>query len=191
MNDFYIIDDCLDEQDIQTINKLCNDPGFPWFVGSDVSISNSPTIIDTDKTIRTIQFDHIARGKSFFAEISKKIVSAAGFTSVEFARLKLNLLTNNSEFKKDNYNCPHVDSTNKDMWSMIIYMNDSDGDTIFFKERYDGTTKEQATIDKRITPEKGKAVIFKGDIFHASSNPIVNKKRIVLNVNFVCLGSLT
>ena len=191
MNDFYIIDNCLEEDDIEKIDKFCNDPGFPWFVGSDVSIENSPSIIDTDKTIRTIQFDQIARGKSFFSEISQKILSTAGFKSVEFKRLKLNLLTHNSKFTEENYNCPHVDSTEEGIWSMVVYMNDSDGDTVFFKERYDGTIKEQATVDKRITPEKGKAVIFKGDIFHASSNPIVNNKRIVLNVNFVCLQSLT
>ena len=191
MNDFYIIEDCLDDQELEMIDKLCNNPGFPWFVGSDVSVDNLPSVINTDKTVRTIQFDHIARGKSFFGDISRKILLAAGFNSVEIKRLKLNLLTNNSKFSKKKYNCPHVDYTDKGVWSMVIYMNDSDGDTVFFRERYDGTTKEQARVRKRVTPKKGKAVIFKGDIFHASSNPIVNNKRIVLNVNFICLQSLT
>ena len=38
MNDFYIIEDCLDDQELEMIDKLCNNPGFPWFVGSDVSV---------------------------------------------------------------------------------------------------------------------------------------------------------
>ena len=35
-----------------------------------------------------------------------------------------------------------------------------------------------------IEPKKGRAVIFSGDTYHASSTPIKNHNRVVLNFNY-------
>jgi hypothetical protein len=56
----------------------------------------------------------------------------------------------------------------------LYYVNDTDGDTFLF-----GTSSGQP-ISKRITPKKGRIVLFDGSIFHASSMPTKNK-RIILN----------
>ena len=39
-------------------------------------------------------------------------------------------------------------------------------------------------MNKRVSPRKGKAIIFDSNIWHASSNPRQNQNRIVLNFIF-------
>ena len=56
-------------------------------------------------------------------------------------------------------------------------MNDSDGDTILFKD-------DKKTEIKRITPKKGRIVFFDGLIPHCSSPPTKNHRAIV-NINFI------
>ena len=60
--------------------------------------------------------------------------------------------------------------------SLIYYVNDSDGDTIFFNDNL----KEI----KRVNPKKGKAVLFDSNILHCGSNPINTLNRVVINFIF-------
>jgi hypothetical protein len=66
----------------------------------------------------------------------------------------------------------------------------SDGDTVLFNESFDPDKlekPEKLTIHKRIEPKQNRCVMFKGNRFHASSNPIKNDMRVVLNCNFSLL----
>jgi len=82
----------------------------------------------------------------------------------------------------DKYNTVHVDTPNPHH-VLIYYVNDSDGDTFFFDRRHgevwitDGNYK---VID-RVSPKKGRFVLFDGSIYHAGSNPREYDRRMVLN----------
>ncbi len=52
-----------------------------------------------------------------------------------FRRIKINLLPRRET--KHLYHTPHVDF-DQPHWTIIYYVNDSDGPTIFFKQKYDG-----------------------------------------------------
>ena len=52
-----------------------------------------------------------------------------------YIRQKLNLLGQNSSIKEGKYNTPHIDNKWFNSYSMIYYVNDSDGDTIIFNEK--------------------------------------------------------
>ena len=68
---------------------------------------------------------------------------------------------------------------------MIYYVNDSDGDTIFFNEKHTGTIdNSKKTISQRITPKKNKCIIFDGLQYHAGSTP-KNSHRMFININFI------
>ena len=56
----------------------------------------------------------------------------------------------------------------------LYYINDSDGDTVFFE-------KDQKTEIKRVTPKKGRIAFFSGDIYHCTSTP--SKNRFIYNTN--------
>ncbi len=69
---------------------------------------------------------------------------------------------------------PHVDF-HYPHWVCLYYVNDSDGDTIF----YDNNQNEI----KRTTPKKGRMVLFDGSIYHSASTPTIDD-RIIINYCF-------
>jgi ectoine hydroxylase-related dioxygenase (phytanoyl-CoA dioxygenase family) len=68
--------------------------------------------------------------------------------------------------------------------SMVYYVNDSDGDTFLFNEFQNSNKVTEVTLKQRVMPRKGRAVIFDSNRFHASSNPINNTSRFVINFTF-------
>ena len=53
-------------------------------------------------------------------------------------------------------------------YSSILYLNNSDGFTYF-----------EEPINKKITPKKGKTLVFKSDIYHSANASFKNKKVLV------------
>ena len=99
-------------------------------------------------------------------------------------RIKFNLLLKNSEFPEDHYNLAHQDAT-RECYSLVYYLNDSDGDTYLFNEFYeDGKIPDKLTVAQRVTPKKNRAVIFDSTRYHASANPRNSSERFVINYVF-------
>lgn len=96
------------------------------------------------------------------------------------SRVKFNLLLK-QDFG-DHYNQPHIDVPLPN-YSMVYYLNDSDGDTVFFNEKYSAEQKDpiNLTVMQRIKPKKNRAVVFESDRYHASCNPQVSENRFVIN----------
>jgi len=86
-------------------------------------------------------------------------------------RLNLNLPilnTNLSDIIHTDLKKPHL--------VLIYYVNDSDGDTVLF----DNDTLKEV---KRVSPKKGRALLFDGSTKHAGSYPTKNA-RFLININF-------
>ena len=64
--------------------------------------------------------------------------------------------------------------------SFLLYLNDSDGDTTFFREKWNDAPGTRLTKWKTVSPKKNRVVISDGN-YHASQNPINSEIRIVLN----------
>ena len=92
-------------------------------------------------------------------------------------RIKANLNTQNPLLNpKDNIHqdLPEECGDAKFM-TLLYYVNDSDGDTLIFDD-------DKETITNKITPQDNKAVWFDSKIWHASSPPVENKRRVVINL---------
>lgn len=70
-------------------------------------------------------------------------------------------------------NMPHGDHPTDEWFVFLYYVNDCDGDTVFFNDQGDEI--------ERITPKKGTGVLFNANIFHAAENPTEHKARFVLS----------
>lgn len=82
------------------------------------------------------------------------------------------------------HHAPHVDFYARHK-SLLYYVNDSDGDTVFYNERFQGDTfVNKFTVQKKVSPKKGKAVLFDGDHFHSSGIPESTLRRVVVNINY-------
>lgn len=118
------------------------------------------------------------QAKNQFPEISK------------VQRTKINKLSKLENPPEVYFNIPHSDFSDiKEIsvnhYSMIYYCNDSDGYTYLFNEFYNPFhVPERLTIHKKVTPKKGRALIFESCRWHASSNPSKNDERIIINFVF-------
>jgi hypothetical protein len=109
----------------------------------------------------------------------------------QLLRLRIGLI--NRMQSENNVNIPHVDFMIPH-YTACYYVNDSDGDTVIYNEMLEsGTTEENIqkfvesknfTIASTCSPRKNHAVIFNGHRYHSSSHPLVNKKRIVMTINY-------
>jgi hypothetical protein len=84
------------------------------------------------------------------------------------------------------YDTPHCDLLEgENCKSVVCYINDSDGDTVFFDEFSNGSIDtSKKTIINRISPKAGKAVLFDSTRYHSGSFP---SKKIRLVVNIVLI----
>jgi len=93
--------------------------------------------------------------------------SALSIKPNKVERVKANFLL---PYPLENHHPLHQDAESNNAYSLLYYVNDTDGDTVF---HYNNTVKT-------VSPKKGRAVFFKSNILHASSSPS-RTPRIVLN----------
>ena len=113
--------------------------------------------------------------------ISCFLEDRTGFSFDAIVRVKANLTY--PQPHKTLPNPPHVDETHDDCFSMVLYLNDSDGDTVLYDKRIEDGDENLKEI-VRVEPISGKAVIFNSNRFHSSSPPKNNSHRIIINSVF-------
>ena len=170
-----------------------------WFLGRDIypnQFKDNEGLIKDDKTFPAYQFVHLIKNvaiqpapmspayESVFQAVNI-IANKCGYVLKEDKRLKFNLLMPHPDFNNTMYNIPHIDDTKytNEIWNIIYYPEDYDGDTIIFNEKWDGKKPKELTIRERIKPQENSAIMFKCDIWHTSSMPIKSPYRVVLNAN--------
>lgn len=108
-------------------------------------------------------------------------------------RVKANMMTKNSHWPEGKHNPIHTDITldndeeRSSYMTALYYVNDSDGDTLFFDRSYRGLEVEDddnLKIFARYTPRKGHMLVFNSDLYHASTPPKEHDTRIVINFVF-------
>lgn len=99
----------------------------------------------------------------------------------KIASCKLNLTFPNPEFGENDHFPAHYDTTDKAIVA-VYYVNDSDGDTLFFKDKNSDGMYE---IEDRFTPKKGSLVYFNETVLHANHPPRISKARCIINFNFL------
>lgn len=78
---------------------------------------------------------------------------------------------------------PHVDMDGEHH-TAVYYVNDSDGDTIIYKQKY-GEKRLWLTPYKRVSPKAGRCVFFNGLHYHSASLPKKTDNRCVVNINLI------
>lgn len=96
------------------------------------------------------------------------------FQITNLLRIKANLRYNELNF--DLNSNMHQDSTDDGFKSLLYYVDDSDGNTLFFDN--------DKNITKEVSPEFNKMALFDSNIWHSASSPTLNNRRMVLNFIF-------
>jgi hypothetical protein len=168
---------------------IMKDAKIQWLLDTETSLAppDDPAIIFTQNAgegpqlVRPVFcYNEFESDTWIYYNFCRPIIRELNLDEELLSRIKINmLLPRDVDYM---WHTPHVDSTDKHT-VLLYYVNDSDGPTYFFEEKYDGTIKNSCTIMQEIEPEKGKYIIFDGNHFHASSQPS-NNLRSVINFNF-------
>ena len=180
-----VIKDFVSKEYQNHLEKLIGD--LPLFFNlNTVGYENSNSLKSTDLTVDCPQFTHVfivnygicSNYWSHIEPIIFNFLAKDGIVgSMKLFRCKLNLNPMAKHFSKENYFTPHVDVENAPGITAIYYVNDSDGDTLFFD-------KNMKIVDK-VTPKKGTLVYFDNTLYHAGQPPKKSPFRAVINFNWV------
>lgn len=195
-----IIDDFLPTSIQDVIHDILIGPDFTWYFAKySVSVTNLDEHFYTDKPNR----EHIQLRHSFvnddkinsyfyqFIEPIKLVFESHMKCKVKTTyRIKSNMLISQ---KGPFLQPPHVDTLELmdngvdclGYKTLLYYVNDSDGDTIFYNEYFTGEPVGLVTEQQRVSPKKGRAVIFDSNQIHSGSCPSVTDARVVINSVFV------
>jgi hypothetical protein len=197
-----VIDDFLPPPLAQSIYQLLEGPEIKWQFGkTSVEYLTSEPFFNTDvETKDSLQFRHtFMRSNEIVSDFYKYITPVVEFyemhTSSKISytqRIKANMLFNHEGIKPQ---LPHTDAMeikeraiSGKIWpgrtTLLYYVNNSDGDTIFYNERFTGQPIGKLTEQMRVSPKKNRAVIFDSSQLHSACKPTNKNYRIVLNCIF-------
>jgi hypothetical protein len=180
----HIIDDFIKPRIQDEMEKILLGNNFPYFYANEsVQLDNTNTVMPDDNALDVPQFFHmfVTDGKissqhhNIVSPLAHKLIDIID-TDCYLYRCKVNLNNIDTRFE-GKYHTPHIDNEFENQITAIYYVNDSDGDTLFFDDK--------GKITKKITPKKGRLVWWKGKIFHAKSSPIKTQQRLVVNFNLL------
>jgi hypothetical protein len=194
-SDIQIIDNFLPDSFHLYVRNLLFSTKFPWYYTDNLSYGNETEMLNrwlkSDPKIKdTFGFTHIARDQldvdSPYFELLKPIAyfleERLQETVNNVYRLRAVMTCKDQTFG-NYYNVPHVDIPQPHR-TMVYYVNDSDGDTVIFKERWFGKNDYSVkNIETTVTPKANRAVIFDGLRYHTGSVPTGNN-RVLININF-------
>lgn len=177
-----IIDDSIPTWMQDQLHDICLSPLFHWQFLDDSTFPGNNLIPSESRIKKHPSFCHLAimNGKpktkiiSPITSIIKRISDKADLNvhSIHRARFGMYLPIINSSL----HNNIHTDMEEPHT-VCLYYVNDSDGDTFFFDDNNQ--------IIERITPKKGRIIIFDGSTLHASSMPVQSNYRMSLNIDYI------
>lgn len=191
----YVIDDIISVDKQNEIEKIFTQSRIPWIFNKDISLtqqemnqlgikkftpgigtpikSDDPKYIDYKllDVIRIIPETACAK----IGKVCKEIYQARSFIHFPL----------NPIIKKE-FDNAHIDLPMEHL-VVLYYVNDTDGDTFLFDKktnykdiRYASVVNQnELKVVKRVTPKKGRVLIFNGNTYHSSSGPTENIRCII------------
>ena len=173
-------------------DEICSD-GFPWFYSGTTLGSKT----EADDKFNYSFFHNAFFHDDGYSKIGRKLEYAILDTLkymntpiTKLLRIRLGLITVTENTVT---HTPHIDYPFEHKTG-LLYINDSDGDTILYQNRYDVNMdktdydykirNEQKETITTFTPEENKLVLFDGLLYHSSSSPTTTDRRIVVNFNY-------
>ena len=204
-SDIVILDDLLPKSTCNRFTQYVTDPMFEWndfnhiqtsgVYFKEMSFSSEHQFIARDALIKLAYFNNFRDGDRVFDKttfwlamaIMDEYARRTGEKVTDIMRVKLNNQTrsNNPNYDTNTHNEIHIDHVEYHK-TIVYYINDSDGDTFLFDQKYDpNRTHYDCKTVGRVTPKQNRLVCFDGLRYHAPSNPVYYPRRYIMNINFI------
>ena len=154
--------------DLNIIENLIFENGFTYEI-SDTTVEGMKSLRHPIQ-LRIENTNYIPKPTSHLYHLVMKIIYRFCFEKNIDFQMVCRSAINYSHPRDGLFYLPHTDHDYEHK-NILIYLNDSDGDTVFWNN-------ERVEI-KRVSPKKGRIVIFDGNIMHSTDAP-KEKERLVL-----------
>jgi hypothetical protein len=169
-------------------HELVDNKNVSWYFSKNTSGLETPFKINDNLDISPFQygFSHlmytdkdgpISPTYPLILPLLYQIADVLG--KVEIKRIRMGLTTS---LGYPGIIYPHVDYKEPHT-TILYYLNDSDGETIFYNEKYSGTDIHEFSLLEKHMPKMGTAIFFNGLIYHSSSRPVHTDARFTININ--------
>jgi len=182
-----IIDNFLTKSYHNSILNLMFGDQFDWCYMNNISdvSTDSPHFNDYGFT-RTFWHEQKGPVSRFSSFIEPLLYQILDVTDCEYIwRARADMVT----WSKEDFIHPaHTDFLFPNTAS-VFYINESDGDTIFYNIKPEDVPKDKDYKDlkeyDRVSPKANRLVIFDGDLLHTGCSPTKHKIRILINSNYI------
>lgn len=198
IQDILVIDQAVPTSVQDNIRNIALGDKINWFRQTRATYAEgqAPVFPVTPDSVDAQQFTHsvfeMSQSPSPIFTALLPVVTAIPHTLKQLIRIKMNLSTYAHLDNLNAHGMPHVDFSERKepLLTAIYYVNDSTGDTVIFDQKMGD--KGPLTIRQRVTPRKGRLVVFNGDLLHAGNTPRTNTPRVNVNINaFIYEGART
>lgn len=199
-SDIRVIDNALPKLVFQDlIENVVHFDNLPWYFLENTAYDEKSEDSVFGFSWVNVVYNHNTVTSPIFSTIYNIFLSCLSVVGTDeifkdLIRIRIGMITASS---KNIIHQPHVDY-NKKHQTMLIYLNDSEGDTHFYDYFYD-TASTLATQDffetikptsplnsvQRVTPKANRVVNFNGLRYHSSSTPTTNPFRMAININYL------
>jgi len=186
-----IIDNFLSKTYFKTISELVSGPDFEW---SHLNITyNKRTDYPEPPHLNDYGFSYCFWHEKFGLRktthshfIVPLLYQILDVTDCDFIlRARADMVTWS---KEDHIYPAHTDFPFPHTAS-VFYINESDGDTIFYNVKPEDVPKDKNYKDleeyDRVSPIPNRLVIFDGELLHTGCSPTKHKNRILINSNYI------
>ena len=181
-----VINNFLDDYYIDYLSDAVTNPVFEWRYHNNISKFIPPNHASLRNQeflsgLSHVLFDsenNLGFTNNAWIPAVLKIEKELGVPKGSLTRARLDMTL---QAPKTTLHTPHTDQ-NYPHWSCILYLIDSDGDTVIYNE---DKGAEELTILHTVEPRKNRLVIFDGDQMHTGHSPLHHANRILLNLNFM------
>ncbi|MBI1395898.1 MAG: hypothetical protein GC151_07945 [Betaproteobacteria bacterium] len=196
IQDILVIDHAVPTNVQDNIRNIALGDKINWYRQTRATYADgqAPAFPVTPNAVDAQQFTHsvfdMSQGASPAFASLLPVVTAIPHTLKQLIRIKMNLSVYTQLDDPNAHGMPHVDFSERKepLLTAIYYVNDATGDTIIFDQKMGD--KGPLTIRQRISPRKGRLVVFNGDLLHAGNTPRTNAPRVNVNINaFVYEGA--
>ena len=182
--DIEVYDDFVSPTYLKAIQDATDPEGTPWFFQGSQSLSryDDSNIEDFGFSIGILppwkpnEFEN-SRLADLIRPIIYQVTDVAKSTRILRCRLDMTML-----HRPPYIHPPHIDISEPHT-ACIIYVNDTDGDTVIYdhKQEWAQSYPENLPIKRTIAPKAGRMVLFDGSYVHTGHSPSEHQTRILIN----------
>lgn len=179
-----VFEDIIPKASLKEMQEFFFSTNFPVFLEttSCVIVGGEKDLFPNKTTYDNPQFSHVFinnyKENSPFTQTPIDVLlnfqKKLGVTKVNVERCKYNITLARPDINGLHL-MPHIDSYVENAYTAIFYVNDSDGDTLFF---------EGEDVIFRMSPKENTMVLFPNNLVHCAELSKKTPFRAVLNYNF-------